>query len=98
MAIDDTLAGSYILGTESEMKEFLSKDPNKRGREYDALLVVSGLSLIGLPYTLPIAADLVCRVLHAILASNDGDLISREGVHQVARSPGIVGLVRKYLG
>ncbi|HLD73238.1 MAG TPA: hypothetical protein VJA23_06680 [Candidatus Nanoarchaeia archaeon] len=96
MAIDDTLVGSYFLGTESEMKEFLSKDPNKRGKEYDALLVVSGLSLIGFPYTLPIAADLVCRVLHAAIA-NDIDIISKSGVHQVAKSPGIVGLVRKYL-
>ncbi len=97
MAIDDTLAGSYFLGTESEMKEFLSKDPNKRGREYDALLVVSSLSLLAFPYTLPIAADLVCRVLQATVAG-DADLLSKEGIHQVAKSPGIVGLVRKYLG
>ena len=92
MGIDDSFAETYFFGTADEIKAYRTKD-EESFRQFNASFVAIGaVGLLGLPYTLPLAADTLCRVGYSYFKS---EYVPDGVMERMSHSPGIVGLVRQ---
>ena len=95
MAIDDRFITTFIFGTKQEIGRYLHNHPDDQ-TSFNIGVVVEVVSVLLVPYTLPLFVDVMFRAGYVAFRSKH-NFLNKRGAQEIPRSPGIVGIIREYV-